>query len=101
VRVARLVAHPVRELGQRGIELVPGVIVGHRLLERTAHAEQPRIALGIADRKSHVPLPQPRVAFFGRIELWAAGPFAQVSLEDILDRTEIRRMHGPDRLRLG
>src|SRR5690349_5918401 len=75
VRVAGLIAHPVRELGKRYVEIPPGASVGNRLLERGAHAEQPCIALRITDGESHMPLAQTWMAFFRGIEFWAAGPF--------------------------
>src|SRR5437879_362201 len=83
VRIAGLVAHPIRKLGQHSVEFLPGMAVGDCLLKRAAHAEQPGIALGIADRKSHMPLPQSWMAFLGRIEFWAARPFGQVALEHV------------------
>ncbi len=89
MRIAGLVAHPVRQLGQRHVDFLPCITVRDRLLERATHAEQPCVTFRIANRKSEMPLAQTRMALFRGIEFWPTRPFAQITLEDAFDRPQI------------
>src|SRR6478672_277756 len=53
--VSLSVAHPVGKTGQRLVEVLPRGSVRDRLLQRAAHAGEPRIAFAIADGKADMP----------------------------------------------
>ena len=69
VRIARLVAHPISELCEQTVNLLPGFDIRNEFFERAPHTKQPRIAFPLTDFEAHMPLAQPGVSLFGGIKL--------------------------------
>jgi hypothetical protein len=62
MRVAWLISHPIRQLEESSEQLLAQYSVGDYLLERSAHAGEPRIPLALADLEAEVAHAQPRMA---------------------------------------
>jgi hypothetical protein len=88
-----LIAHPIRQGRQLFVNRFAYFDGGDSFFQRSTHAQEPRIALGLTYSERQMPHAQAGMPALAGVQVRTAQPFAEVFLEHDVHVAQIRCVH--------